>query len=470
MRNHLVMLCFPLLMVSACSVGPDYVPPELELKHPPPQTESVQIEPEQPLSIPGWNELFTAESITELLALAERGNKNLDSVRASVREARYLSRVSRIELLPIVTADAEYSQSRMNAFASGFGEGQMDAEIYSAGFDATWEIDILGGKRREIQANEAVESQFSALYDDALVTLKGEILSALVDSIISKERTRVLRATAKRQRKLLSLIESRVESGESTALDLNRSEALLREARALLPPERILRSSALFRINVLLGREPNEPAQAMPTSLKPGKFKLTGSLQELLANRPDVRAAESELAASVYRIGAETADLYPRFFFDGSVGLDFPVGNTDNEAETWRFGPSIRWAFLDSFRQAQEVYAQEERAAAAFARFEESVLLALEDISSAIVGYQEWKKAFRERRRASAASRQVVELSTARFESGFSDFFEVLEAEQDLLSNQLDELAAQRAYLLAIISLRKSLGGAADAAHEKKGK
>lgn len=445
--------------LSDLAVGPTYEAPEVIVEHDIPLDSSIRsMQDSEELIIPRWSELFQDEILTSLLLRLEKRNYDLKKLRSRIQEARHLKNTSRIELLPQIVTEGSYTKSKRNAFANGFGDGVIRTELYSAGFDATWEIDLLGGRRREILANTAIEEQNALLLEDALLTLKGEFVEALNDYLQSIDQLEVLENTVERQEAILDLVRNRFEEGSSNEIDLNRSRALLHEAKALLAPARIAQAEAYHRMNVLLGEEPLQFKLKLPETIDVSPFEIVGNAKSILAGRPDVRAAERALAAQFHRIGAESADLYPRIFFNGSIDLQASADNFGNKQESWSFGPSMRWAFLDSFRQLQEVYAQEERSKQSRADFQLTLLRAIEEVSNSVISMKNRRSALIDLNQAQESSSKAAELTRARYEVGFSDFEEVLDAEREFLATRLTFINGRKAYISSVIALKKSLG------------
>jgi multidrug efflux system outer membrane protein len=181
----------------------------------------------------------------------------------------------------------------------------------------------------------------------------------------------------------------------------------------------------------------------------------------LLRRRPDIRVAERQLAAATARIGVAVADLFPRISFIGSWGFDATssgeLGNA--AAETFAFGPSIRWAAFDIGRVRQQIAQREAAASGALARYEQSVLHALEEADASLTGYAQALIKQKHLRESAQSSAEAAVLARTRFDSGAADFLTVLDAERTVLESE-DRLAASETQTAtALLSMYKALGG-----------
>ena len=227
-----------------------------------------------------------------------------------------------------------------------------------------------------------------------------------------------------------------------------------------------LRQSA-HRLGVLLGRPPgtllDELAAVRPIPLTPPDVPI-GLPSDLLERRPDVRAAERDVAAASARIGAATADLFPRFSFTGSFGFssrdidDLPEANS----RFWSFGPALRWPILEWGRIRQNIKVQDARFDQAVARFERAVLTSFEDVENAMTNYARERDRRDELVRVVASTQRSVDLSRDLYSQGLADFLSVLDAQRQLFQQQDLLVQSERTVTANLIALYKALGGGWD--------
>jgi multidrug efflux system outer membrane protein len=219
-----------------------------------------------------------------------------------------------------------------------------------------------------------------------------------------------------------------------------------------------------LRLSVLAGRSP----EALTPQLSAGRAmpalpqsRSIGTPELLLQRRPDIRIAERQLAAATARIGIAVADLFPRISFVGYWGFDAASTNglTDSGAETYSFGPSIRWAAFDLGRVRQRIKQREAAADGALARYEQSVLRALEETDASLTDYAKARVTQDHLRASAAASRDAAALARLRFEGGVADFLTVLDAERSVLEAEDRLTQSETRTATALLATYKALGG-----------
>jgi NodT family efflux transporter outer membrane factor (OMF) lipoprotein len=262
----------------------------------------------------------------------------------------------------------------------------------------------------------------------------------------------------------LGLLKARLEAGVASALDVAREEALLRSTEAQRPPAEADVARAVHRLGVLLGRDPGALAAELgpegPIPVPPARV-VVGLPAALLARRPDVRRAERELAAATARIGVATAELYPKISLTGAFGLESLRASDffDSASRAWALGPSVRWPIFSAGRLRAGVEAADARREGALAAFDGTVLLALEDVENALVGYlREWDRR-RSLEEALAAGRRALSLSEDLYGRGIAGFLDVLTARRAVQDDELRLAASDAAVTLFCVALYKALGG-----------
>ncbi len=456
-------LALNLALLSACAVGPDHQTPTTELvtgfanaNQPGLSTDPVHTR---------WWQGFEDQELERLVDLAVAGNHDLSIATARLREARALWDETAFDRYPTVTADAAYSNEQPSETAfQDFDSADRDRELYNAGFDAFWELDLFGRVRRSIEARTAERDAAEASLHDVLVSLLAEIARNYFELRGTQHQLAVAWRNADNQRQTLALTVARLEGGRGTALDTARAQAQLDATRASIPPLEAAIRRAMHRLAVLTGRQPEALVTAlqrpMPLPEAP-KLVTLGRPQDLLRRRPDISLAERNLAAATARIGVATADLFPRVTFVGSISLEASsfTGLGSSGSDSYSFGPSVRWAAFDLGRVRARIRQADARAEASLAQYELTVLRALEETENALVTFGR-EQSRRDLLRTSAeASEQAAELARLRFEEGVADFLTVLDAERTLLEAQ-DRLARSKTdTATALVALYKALGG-----------
>jgi NodT family efflux transporter outer membrane factor (OMF) lipoprotein len=465
--NHigktLALVLLPCLLgaLSGCVVGPDYRAPQLAVP--------AAFTNQMPEGVPGeeveaaWWRGFQDETLNRLIAQALASNHDLRVATARLREARALRAETAFDRYPTATAQGSYTRQRLSE-AQAPPRGDRDRELYDAGFDAFWELDLFGRVRRSIEALTANEEAVEASRRDVLVSLLAEVARHYLEMRGTQHRLEVARRNAANQRQTLELTRALLEAGRGTELDTSRAEAQLQATLASIPPLESATKAAMYRLGVLLGQPPTalEPQLSEPRPLPalPTRVAL-GRPEDLLRRRPDIRAAERTLAFETARLGVATADLFPRLTLAGSVALHATslAGLGSGGSDTFAIGPGIFWAAFDLGRVRARIRAADARTEAALAQYEQRVLLALEEAENALVDFSR-QEARRDALQAAAqASEKAVELARQRFQFGVADFLTVLDAERTLLTAQ-DQLAdSDTRTATALVAVYKALGG-----------
>jgi len=459
--SALALFCAALL--SACAVGPDYETPTTDAG----QTFANANNPEfsaQGVDVAWWK-LFGDKDLTELVEQTVQHNRNLQAARANLREARALYLDAGLNLLPTVTSHANYTEQKRSAAAlNNLSYAPRELKIYSTGFDAFWELDLWGRVRRNVEASsDEVDAQEASLRDLG-VSLIAETARNYFELRGLQQQLAVARKNAENQTKTLEITQVRLEGGRGTELDTSRAIAQRDTTLSTIPPLDNAIHQAIHRLGVLTGQLPgaltDKLSQPAPLPKIPKTINI-GRPAELLRRRPDIRIAERALAAATARIGAATADLFPKVTFVGTISLEgttfSAVGAANSDA--YSLGPKISWAALDLGRVYARIKAADARTEASLAQYEQTVLNALEETENALVNYNRERSQRELLTTATKASERAHDLAHLRFAEGVSDFLTVLDAELRLLQDQ-DRLAqSQTATATALAALYKALGG-----------
>jgi outer membrane protein, multidrug efflux system len=454
----------PLLLLLGCSVGPDYQEPETKTPAAFEGTPGQGVSADTVL-VAWWRE-FGDRTLNQLIEHAASDNRGVAAAAAVLREARALYGLETYDLAPTVTAGASHTRQMLSnaTFLSGVSRSQRTFGFFTAGFDATWELDIWGKVRRSMEAADADVGAAEASRRDILLLVLSEVARNYFEYQGARHRLEVARKSARVQEETVRFTVARYEGGRGTEFDVASARADLESTRAILPPIELEVVRAKNRLAVLLGRQPTgfafEGGEAGPRDALP-KLVAIGKPEDLLRRRPDIRQAERRLAAATARIGVETADLFPRVTFAGNVGPQAPTvaGLFRSGAMAYTFGPSITWAALDLGRVAARIRAADARAEVQLHEYEQTVLQALEETENALTQYG------RERARrdtlieAVAQSERAAELADARFQAGAADFLASLVAQRTVLRLQLELAESRTRTVTSLIALYKALGG-----------
>jgi multidrug efflux system outer membrane protein len=449
-------------ILAACAVGPDYHRPDVATADDFVATNAVQVSHAE-IENDFWTS-FNDPLLTELIEDSLRSNHDVRIALSKLSEARALRGESRLDLAPTITAGGGGTDARLSERQNQFISTDRDQDYYDAGFDAFWELDFFGRVRRGLQAQSALVQAAEAELYDTHVTVTAEVARNYFELRGAQLRLQVAQRNATNQEESLRITRARLDGGRGTQLDVSRAQSLLSATRATIPDLEASVTFAMLRLGVLTGRSPEalmpqlSDARALPAL--PATQRI-GTPELLLRRRPDIQVAERQLAAATARIGVAVADLFPRISFVGRWGFD-AVSSADlgdSGSDSYSFGPSIQWAAFDIARVRQRINQREAAANGALARYEQTVLRALEETDASLTGYAQALAKQQHLRQSAVSSAEAATLARARFEGGVADFLTVLDAERTMLESE-DRLAASETQTAtALLSMYKALGG-----------
>jgi outer membrane protein, multidrug efflux system len=450
------------LLLAACAVGPNYREPQ----NAPAIVQNAQT-PEFVAQTPEalWWQEFDDSELDTLMRRALSANLDLRSAYDRVKAARAVFVERNFDYAPHVQLDGTYSH--FDQQEPGFGAGRINAQSDSLGFDAAWEIDLFGHVRRSVEAARDDLGAERANYQDAQVTVAAEVARNYFELRGAQKRLAVARENLDTEHRTLELTQLLDETGRGSELDVQRSRARLKATEATIPPLEAAEKQAGYRLAVLIAERPGQ----LDEELRPApvatyaKALPIGDTTLLLRRRPDVRAAERQLAAATARVGVATADLFPRVnvtgfvgFLSGDVGRLFGTGANDN-ARAWSITPTVSWAAFDFGSVRARLRASQAQSDAAAANYEKVVLTALEDTENSFVAYRSGQAQLKSLNDQAQASRRAAELAEIQYREGVADFLVLLDAQRTQLDAEDSVAQAETAVNVSVVAIYKALGG-----------
>lgn len=450
------------VLIGCPAVGPDYVRPETEV---PDNWHTNMDDGLQPAPVPvttlaNWWTTLHDPLLSSLVERALAGNIDLQTAQARVREARARRGISRAGYFPTLDAGGSYTKSRSSE-SSGLGQ---ENELYSAGFDAGWELDIFGGVRRSVEAADADLAASQEDMNSVLVSLLAETALNYIDVRTLQARIGVAEANAKAQAETYQLTRSRFRAGLTDELAVQGASYTLAGTRAQIPTLKTGLEGAMNRLAVILGETPGavheELAKQSPIPVPPLSVAV-GVPAETLRNRPDIRRAERQLAAQTARIGVAKSELYPKFSLFGTLGYEALSSSDlfDSGSLAWGFGPQISWRLFSGGAVRQNIEVQSARQEQSLKNYQSTVLSALEEAENALTAYISEQVRRDYLIKAVDAATQAFQLARDQYQAGLVDFSVVLIAQLSMLS-YADQLAQSEGTVTTnLIRIYKSLGG-----------
>jgi len=463
--TRLAKILFPAvsaLALAACAAGPIYVTPPLDAV-----AEKPLITAGAPVSdadTPAqWWKLYDDPVLNGLVADALAANTDIRVAVARLDRARASLRGARSDLLPQTELSASPAYGRLPADQRPTGAKRDDWQV-DAGLSVSYELDLSGRVRREIEAAHGDVGAAAADADAVRIAIVAETTRAYIEAASAAEQIKVARNIVDLLDHSAGITQKRFEVGRAEKLDVSRLSALADQRRAEIPPLVAEREAALYRLAMLTGRTPDAlPPAAATRDTTPTLAQLVpvGDGGTLLARRPDVRAAERRLAADTARVGVATADLYPHITLGGSIGQS-SAGFSDLFGAgplRWLLGPLISWNFPNqSAARARIAEAKADRSGA-LATFDGTVLRALQETDTALSAYAQSlnrRQALTSARDNAASTARIMQ---ARQREGQVDYLALIDAERTDAEAESALAQSQYAVASAQIDLFRALGG-----------
>lgn len=480
-RLFAVLIGIGLALMSGCTVGPDYHEPEIDVPEAWSATAGTGAASADGATVDGgWWNVFGDRTLDDLVARAIGANTDLRIAVARLKESRAQRGVVSAALFPQVDAEGSFSNSRFseNGFLQGLGGSEGGADdglpgaivpgqqinLWQAGLDASWEIDLFGRNRRAVEAADADIASSAYGVQDALVSLVAEVADGYAQLRGVQARLALARRTLASHQDTLSIVKEQYDAGIATELDVARAETQVASTSSRVPALESAEGVAIRRLEVLIGAMPGtldrELAGVQPVPRAPDALEV-GIPSDVLRRRPDVRIAERQLAAATARVGVATADLLPRFSLTGSFGLQSQeIGDlAEGDSRFWVIGPSVRWPILDFGRIRSNIKVQDARTEAAMASYEGTVLRALSDVEVAMVQLSRERAHAADLERAATSARRSVALADELYRGGLLEFLDLLDAQRVQFIAEEAATEARVAIVTDTVALYRALGG-----------
>jgi multidrug efflux system outer membrane protein len=462
MKNHPLLIVLLLaLLIGGCAVGPDFKPP-------PPNvpaawvgvtnTSAATTTP-APVDLTAWWKKFNDPMLVSLINEALGTNLTLQLAQSRLRQARASRGIVSAPFWPSLTANAAYSRGAAGTVAS--------SNSFLSSLDATWELDVFGGTRRNVESADATILAARENIHDAQVSVCAEIALNYIQLRSTQEQIAIADDNLKSEQNTAGLTRKRLAAGFVSALDVANAEAQVATTASAIPVLQTSVRQTIYALSVLLARP---PADLLDRLSKPGPVPLTppevpvGLPSDLLKRRPDIREAEAQWHAANAQIGVAKSDLFPQFSLTGSINYQSDLVRTlyAGANRVWGAGPSVTWPILQGGAITANVRLQKELTDQASITYRQTVLQALEDVESALVAFAlEWnhRNTLDE---AVTQNRRAVDLSMQLYTQGNTDFLSVLDAERSLYTSETALSQSKASISTDLVALYKALGGGWD--------
>jgi NodT family efflux transporter outer membrane factor (OMF) lipoprotein len=462
--------------LTGCAVGPDYQKPSTFL----PREYLPQIGEKATRStvaasadLPEWWRILHDRELDSLVARARESNLDLAIALDRLQEARTGVTIAVSQEFPVVGATggggvgtgSDETKGRVSqALRSATNAQGLERINEAGGLDASWELDLLGKVRRQIEARTADAEALKDAHDWALVTVAAHVAQSYLHMRAQQRQLAVLRENINAARGNADLAQGRLSRGLTNAIDVSLAQRQVETLRADMAPLAAQIDANRHAIAVLLGGFPEDLAKelAKPKDMPalPTKIPL-GQPGDLLRRRPDIREAERRLAAANARIGVATADLFPTVILSGAGGGQGGPRSASAVPITWigSIGPSVYLPLLDFGALDAQIKIADLQTHEALVAYKQSILLAVQQVDDANSSYRAQLERLKNLDRALAAARQATQIATERYDRGLTDFLNVLDAERQEFDLEARHVATRQAAADALVALYMALGG-----------
>lgn len=402
-----------------------------------------------------WWENFNDPVLNQLITTAEKENFELKTAKSRVDEARGNRLSATAILLPQINGDVNTSRAKSRQPFIG----TTIANTTQAGFDASWEVDIFGGQRRNREASEYQVEGAKADVKNVMISLRAEVARNYMEVRNYQNQIKITEDNIKSQAQSVNLTQAQRDAGTVSDLDVSQAQSLYFSTKSRLPALQTALEQAKNNLSVLLGQQPGRLDETLskvtPVPVASLKF-IIQTPATIISNRPDVKSAERNLAAATALKGAAIADYFPKISLTSFFG--YYKNSLVKAGNIWSLGGSAVMPLLDFGNVRGEVNAADARKEQALNKFRQSVLEALADVQTSLVTYVNEEERRASLANAVATNKKAVELSRARYNTGIAAFTDVLIAEREMYDVQ-SQLAQSEANVAEdLIALNKALG------------
>ncbi|WKJ90559.1 TolC family protein [Methylomonas montana] len=417
-----------------------------------------------------WWQGFNDPLLNELIDKALAANHDLKIATARVREASAMVTVAEAALYPSldfsISGGREKRIDRIVGVPSGQGIKLITptADAVSGGLAARWEIDLFGGRHLEAEAAAAQAEGNQEGLHAAQVGLLAQVATNYLELRGEQQRIGILQSNIDLQRERLRTLQVFLKAGLANEADMARQQTLLQGTEASLPGLANAEKNLIHRLGVLLGEPPEslEKRLAVVGPLPKQAPAIPNQLPaDLLAQRPDLRLAQTEVSAAAASLGSARADLYPKLVLSASGGLGaLAVGGFPSLAETvYALGSGLSAPIFNAGRIRAHIAAADARLEQVAADYEKTFLLALEDVENAFVAHHSATDSFSRLTEAEASAEKAYRLVDALYKRGAGNYLAVLDAQRSKLAVSDERAKAETAVSVAMVSLYRAFGG-----------
>ena len=454
-------------------MGPDYHQPEENAPSAfiaaPVPTKASATESE----FANWWQSLHDDQLNALVERAVSANPDVLIALTRLQQARTYETVLVGHALPQVNATGGAGRGTGSDLTRGRAEqGLVSADNAAGlrhlnligGFDATWELDVFGRVRREIEAAHYDAQAVAAARNGVLTAVISDVVRAYVELRGLQTQAALLRKAQSALSESQRIVRIRYERGITNELDLTLATRELASVESQIAPVEAQAAAAQYAIAALLGAYPESLAEELsapgliPEFPEPAP---AGTPLDVLRRRPDVQQAERELARATAQVGIATGNLFPRVALVGAIGAQSQGWGTSPSKgqHIWSFGPGVIWPLLDFGALDAQVEIAGLGARAALLNYRRTVIQAVQDVDTSLVSFRAQQAKLQSLSTGLVAAERALTLATERYNRGLTEYLAVIDAERELYDLEAQYVAAQVAEGEQFVRLYRGFGG-----------
>ncbi len=419
----------------------------------------------EPAMVKRWWKVFDDPILNQLIEEAGKSNYDIRIAMARVEEAWAQIGVVSGQRMPQI--DVKGSFNRQRSSENGQYPGGDLYNEYISQIGATWEIDLFGRIKRQIVSAKANFEATRELKTDVMISVYAQVANSYITLRTAQARLAASLYNIKSQKEIVDLTQTRFKYGLASDLDVAQSEQVLAISESTLPPLRTQIENSIHTLSVLLGKSPSDLKDLLkpekPIPMLPSRIKV-GIPMDLVRRRPDIRAAERQLAAQTERIGIATSYLYPRLSIAGFFGF---LSTDATEAFHWSsrafsVGGGLNWNIFNGGSVRSLIKVEDARTRQALLNYEKTLLRAMKEVEDSLVKYADGEQRVLDLRHSVKVARRTLDLSLTLYKEGLKDFQSTLDAERVLFEAENNLAEAEGITAVNLVNLYRALGGGWD--------
>ncbi len=450
MRKTSTVALLSILLLTGCNLGPKYKRPNLQA--PTDFYAEQQINSSSAADLAWWD-LFKDPVLQNLVREALKNNYDLQVALARVEEERSLAGVARSQYYPQVGYGGSISGMQSQLFANH--------TYYGYNFNTMWEIDLFGRLRKLNEAQRAIYFASEEARRDVRLVVLSEVAQGYFQLRALDADLEIAIRTVKSFQDTLDIFQHRFQGGAASGLEVSRAQAALSNVAAVIPDIQRQIVAQEVALNLLLGRSPGPILRgtALADQFDPPEVP-TGLPSQLLERRPDLRETEQTLISANANVGVAKANFFPTISLTGAFGgLSPQLADLTGTGKAWSVAGNLAGPLFTAGRLKNEYRASLARRDQAKIAFEKNVTQAFGEVSSSLAAHQQLGKAYLEQQKSVDAYRESVRLSLIRYDSGFANYLEIVDAQIQMYPAERAAIIYDLGRKVALVDLYRSLGG-----------